>query len=77
LSNLVGIPQSHLSKIENGSVDIRLSSLIQLARCLDLELKLIPRKALVAVESIVRSVRRPGDQASSPKPAYTLEDDDA
>ncbi len=55
LSASTGVPQSHISKIENGSTDIRLSSLIELARALDLEVKLVPRKALPAVESVVRS----------------------
>lgn len=55
LSNRAGIPQSHLSKIESGTVDIQLSSLVQIARALDLELKLVPRKALSAVESIVQT----------------------
>lgn len=50
---LIGLPQSHISKIEKGSVDIKLSSLIQIARALDLEVKLVPKKALPAVESIV------------------------
>jgi HTH-type transcriptional regulator / antitoxin HipB len=76
LSSLVGIPQSHLSKIESGNVDIRLSSLIQLARNLDLDLKLVPKKALPAVESIIRSIRSPGDRTSAPRPAYTLDDED-
>ncbi|MCC2097564.1 MAG: hypothetical protein KDJ29_11775, partial [Hyphomicrobiales bacterium] len=47
--------QSHISKIENGNADIRLSSLIELARALDLDVKLVPRKAVPAVESVVRS----------------------
>ena len=55
LAKLVGLPQSHISKIENGFVDIRLSSLIELARALDLEVTLVPRKTLPAVQSIVRS----------------------
>jgi transcriptional regulator with XRE-family HTH domain len=55
LSAHTGVPQSHISKIESGSTDIRLSSLIELARALDLEVKLVPRKALPAVDSIVRS----------------------
>ncbi len=59
LSKLAGIPQSHISKIENGTVDLRLSSLIELARVLGLELILVPRKALPAVKSIVRSIARP------------------
>ncbi|WP_106751814.1 helix-turn-helix domain-containing protein [Pannonibacter carbonis] len=55
---LVGVPQSHISKIEKGGVDIKLSSLIQIARALDLEVKLVPKRALPAVESIVAGVSR-------------------
>ena len=59
LGKLAGIPQNHISKIENGFVDLRLSSLIELTRVLGLELALIPRKALPAIKSIVRgSVRK-------------------
>ncbi len=55
LSSLIGVPQSHISKIESGNVDIQLSSLSQIARALDLEIQLIPKKALPAVQSIVRA----------------------
>lgn len=55
---LIGVPQSHVSKIEKGGVDIKLSSLIQIARALDLEVKLVPKKALPAVESIVAGFPR-------------------
>jgi len=55
LSAKAGVPQSHISKIENGAVDLRVSSLVELARVLDLELVLVPRKATPAVQSIVRS----------------------
>lgn len=48
-----GIAQGHISKIENGAVDLRLSSLVELARVLDLDLVLVPRKAVSAVEAIV------------------------
>lgn len=54
LAERVGMPQSHISKIERGGVDIQLSSLTELARALELELKLIPRKAIPAVDSIIR-----------------------
>ncbi|HEY6926499.1 MAG TPA: helix-turn-helix transcriptional regulator [Steroidobacteraceae bacterium] len=49
LGDRVGLPQSHISKIENGTVDLQTSSLIEIARALDLELALIPRSALPAV----------------------------
>jgi transcriptional regulator with XRE-family HTH domain len=55
---LIGVPQSHISKIEKGSVDIKLSSLIQITRALDLEVKLVPKRALPAVESIVAGFPR-------------------
>lgn len=52
----IGVPQGHISKIESGRTDIRLSSLIEIARALDLELTLVPRKALPAVEAMVRRI---------------------
>ena len=78
VSAMAGVPQSHLSKIENAAIDIRLSSLIQLARSLDLELKLVPRKALPAVEGLIRSIgaRHRDDDDRPPGPAYSLEDED-
>lgn len=54
LGERVGLPQSHISKIEQGRVDLQLSSLTEIARALDLEVTLVPRKSLPAVESAVR-----------------------
>jgi transcriptional regulator with XRE-family HTH domain len=50
-----GVPQSHISKIESGAVDPQLSTLIELARLLDLEVILVPRALVPAVQGIVRS----------------------
>jgi transcriptional regulator with XRE-family HTH domain len=55
LGRRVGLPQSHISKIEKGDVDLQLSSLAEIARALDLEVKLVPRRALSAVEGAVRA----------------------
>lgn len=52
LGDLVGMPQSHISKIENGAVDLQTSSLVQLARALDLELAVVPRTSLPALEAL-------------------------
>lgn len=49
------VPQGHISRIENGSVDLRLSNLVALARALDLELMLVPRQSVPAVRSVARS----------------------
>jgi transcriptional regulator with XRE-family HTH domain len=37
LGQRVGLPQSHISKIEKGAVDLQLSSLVEIARALDFE----------------------------------------
>ncbi len=81
LSDKSGVPQGHISRIENGAVDLRLSSLIALARVLDLEVTLVPRKAVSAVRSVVRSVaptsgagRRP--ESEPVRPAYSLDEDE-
>lgn len=57
LGQRVGLPQSHISKIEKGAVDLKLSSLVEIARALELEIKLVPRNALPAVEGAVRAHR--------------------
>jgi transcriptional regulator with XRE-family HTH domain len=59
----VGLPQSHISKIEKGATDLKLSSLIEIARVLDLELILVPRKLVPTVQSILRTA---GDVRISP-----------
>lgn len=55
LSVRAGVPQPHISRIESNEVDLRLSSFVSLAHALDLELMLIPRKAVPAVRSIASS----------------------
>lgn len=54
LSARVGLPQAQISKIESGSVSPRLTSLTELARALDLEVMLVPRKFVPAVQAITR-----------------------
>lgn len=73
LSVQTGIPQSHISKIESGSTDMRVSSLIEIARALDLELVLLPRKLLPAVEALTA---KSSDSTQAIQPAYTLDEDE-
>lgn len=63
----VGIPQSHISKIEQGLIDLQTSSLIQIARVLDLELVLVSRTYLPAVKALQNA---PSNSKSIP--AYQL-----
>lgn len=74
LSARSGVPQSHISKIEAGGVDLRMSSLIALARVLDLELFLAPKKSMPAIKSITRSAVG-GDELEAVSPAYSLDGD--
>lgn len=53
LSAEISVPQSHISKIENGKVDLQASSLIELARALDLELMLVPRNLVPALAALM------------------------
>lgn len=57
LAKLAGVPQSHISKIETTGVDLRVSSLVEIASALDLELMLVPRKAVAATRSLIRQTQ--------------------
>jgi transcriptional regulator with XRE-family HTH domain len=54
LAEKVGLTQAHISRIEQGEVDLKLSSLIELARALDLELEFVPRGAIPALQELIR-----------------------
>lgn len=75
LSARSGVPQSHISKIESGGVDLRVSSLITLARVLDLELFVVPKKSVLAIKSIIRSTEGNQDEGEQVSPAYRLDED--
>ena len=77
LSARSGVPQSHISKIEAGAVDLRMSSLIALARVLDLELFLAPKKSMPAIKSIARATvggyTLSSEKGEAVPPAYSLD----
>ena len=79
LSVRTGLTQAHISRIENASVDLRLSNLIELARVLDLEMMLVPRPLAPAVRNMIRPYRLADDRSAAsrkPRPAYRLDDDE-
>ncbi len=53
LGERMGLPQSHVSAIETGKVDPRLSNIIEMARALDHELMLVPRTLVPAVRALL------------------------
>jgi transcriptional regulator with XRE-family HTH domain len=57
LAEKTGLPQSHLSKIENAEVDVQVSNLVEIARVLDLELFLVPRQMIPAIRTLQRGMR--------------------
>lgn len=74
LADKASLTQSHISQIEKGEVDIRLSSLIELARALELELMFVPRTAIPTVKAILH--QHLSKNSSSKQQAYILEDED-
>lgn len=71
LGDSVGMPQSHISKIESGQVDLQLSTLIELFRILDLEYMLVPRQLVRPLQAFMR-----GQSTHEPRPMYRLEEDE-
>ena len=53
LGKKLGVPQSHVSKIEQGMSDPRLSTISNMAQMLDQELVLVPRQMLPALRAFL------------------------
>jgi len=51
--NKLGLPQSHISKIERGETDPRLSTVVDMARIVDRELILVPRRLAPAIRQMI------------------------
>lgn len=75
LADKLGIPQSHLSKIEAGTVNLKLAGFIEMAHRLDLEVMLIPRQEVLFVKGLVASQGK-SEESDEIKPAYTLDKED-
>ena len=75
LARKVGIPQSHISKIEAGNVNIKLANFVEMARALELEVLLVPTQDATMIKNLIRSkeAMRHGDEV---RPAYILDDDE-
>lgn len=59
------LTQAQISRIENGEVDLQVSTLLELARSLDLDLRLVPRSAITAVDAAVRSAEERSEERSA------------
>ncbi len=54
LGDLAGMPQSQIARIESGASDARVSTLVEIARALDLEPMLIPKHLVPAVGHMIQ-----------------------
>jgi len=55
LGAAIGLPQPHISAIESGEIVPRFDTLLDLVRVLDLDLLLVPRPLVPAVQSLIRA----------------------
>jgi transcriptional regulator with XRE-family HTH domain len=76
LSKTTGLPQAQISRIENSAVDLKASTLIELARALDLEVMLVPRRHVPTVKGLAELLDTTETQVTVAPPAYTLDDED-
>ena len=67
LARKLGLRQRQISDLERAAMDPRLSTILNVARALDLELMLIPRHLISAVEGLQRA----GTDAAK-RPKYAL-----
>ena len=69
LGKKMGMPQSHVSKIEKGLSDPRLSTISDMARSLDQELILVPREKLSIINALI-------NQDDEQQPMWNIDKDD-
>ena len=71
LGQVLGVPQSQITRIERGASDIRLSTLVEMAHALGLEPVLIPKALLPAVRHLTER-RGAGSHSASDTPPRRL-----
>ena len=67
------MPQPHISAIESGEIVPRFDTVLDLVRVLDLDLLLVPRPLVPAVQSLIRAQKEP---ESEEKPLYAVDEDE-
>ena len=69
----IGLPQPHISAIESGEIVPRFDTLLDIVRVLDLDLLLVPRSLVPAVQSLIRAY---GEPESDERPLYAPDDEE-
>jgi transcriptional regulator with XRE-family HTH domain len=73
LGAAVGLPQSHISGIESCAIVPRYDTLLEIVRVLDMDLLLVPRQLVPAVQSLIQAASEP---ESAEKPLYAVAEDE-
>ena len=73
LGAAVGLPQPHISAIEAGGIVPRFNTVLDLVRVLEMDLLLVPRSLVPAVQSLIRAQKEPHAAA---KPLYAVSEDE-
>lgn len=73
LGGKIGLPQPHISAIESGGVVPRFDTLLDIVRVLGLDLLLVPRSLVPAVQSLIRAQKEP---ESAEKSLYAAGDEE-
>lgn len=76
LGQRVGLPQVHISNIETGKVVPRFDTLLDLVRVLGLDLLMVPRELVPAVQALIRDyVGGPSNSraATGERPLYAMD----
>jgi HTH-type transcriptional regulator / antitoxin HipB len=76
LGDRIGFGQEHVSNIERGITSPLVDTLLDIARVLDLDLVLVPRALVPAVQALVRDFRRGADPSEEDRPMYGFGDDE-
>lgn len=89
LARTIGMDPGHLSRIESGQSNPNIATLMEIARALDLEIMLVPRERVPAVQAITARPRSTTEVAleglsqlvksltdNSTRPAYRLDEED-
>jgi transcriptional regulator with XRE-family HTH domain len=75
LASQVGLQQPHISAIESGKVVPRFDTLLNLVRVLNLDLLVVPRALVPAVQSLIRAQQEP--EGSEERSLYAGGDEEA
>ncbi len=71
LADKVGLPQGHISKIEHGKIDIRVSTLLEISRILGYEPLLVPRPLMSIITAIIE-----GKEGARHEPMWQPDEED-